>query len=93
MKAGQLTELGRFYNSPGFCDELTHCFLAEDLERLRPGGSTASRRSISSSSGSRSTTIEELIAAGDLIDAKTIAGLLLAARSSAHRCQARFERG
>ena len=29
--AGQLTELGRFCNSPGFTDEETACFLAEDL--------------------------------------------------------------
>ena len=29
----RLTEIARFYNSPGFSDEQTICFLAEDLER------------------------------------------------------------
>jgi len=30
-KAERFIELGHFYNSPGFCDELTVCFLAEGL--------------------------------------------------------------
>src|ERR1035441_3728558 len=30
-EADKFTELGRFFNSPGFCDELTTCFLAEGL--------------------------------------------------------------
>ena len=51
MKAERFTELGHFYNSPGFCDELTVCFLAEEL-RAESAPRTGSRRNISSSNGS-----------------------------------------
>ena len=27
--------LGKFFSAPGFCSELLHCFLAEELEPLR----------------------------------------------------------
>ena len=76
-KAEQLTELGHFWNSPGYSDELTTCFLAEGLE---VGARTADgieeehlvveRIALSS--------VEELIATGEIADAKTIVGLLLA---------------
>ncbi|MCL4474415.1 MAG: NUDIX hydrolase [Actinobacteria bacterium] len=31
LTAGKLTHLTSFYSSPGFCDEILHVFLAEDL--------------------------------------------------------------
>ncbi len=31
--AGRLTRLTSFYSSPGFCDEILHVFLAEDLRQ------------------------------------------------------------
>ena len=31
LVAGRLTPLTSFYSSPGFCDEILHVFLAEDL--------------------------------------------------------------
>ena len=33
-RPGRLVKLAEFYNSPGFCDEYTHLFLALDLEDL-----------------------------------------------------------
>ncbi len=75
--AGRLTELGHFFNSPGFCDELTFCFLAEDLMRgdraadgIEEEHLTVERISLES--------VEDLVAAGEIADAKTIIGLLLA---------------
>jgi ADP-ribose pyrophosphatase len=76
MKAERFTELGHFYNSPGFCDELTVCFLAEELragERAADGVEeehlVVERIALSS--------VDELVATGDIADAKTIAGLFL----------------
>jgi 8-oxo-dGTP pyrophosphatase MutT (NUDIX family) len=75
--AERFTQLGQFLNSPGYCDELTTCFLAEGL---KAGTRTADgieeehlvveRISLSS--------VDELIATGDIADAKKIVGLLLA---------------
>ncbi len=75
-RAGRLELLGRFYNSPGFADELSFTFLARDLEHV--GASTVGPEE-------QHMTIEtvhlddvpDLIAAGELVDAKTIIGLLL----------------
>ena len=68
---------GSFFNSPGFCDELTYCFLAEDLttgDRAADGIEEehliVERIALSS--------VEDLVASGDIADAKTIVGLLLA---------------
>jgi ADP-ribose pyrophosphatase len=76
-KAERLTELGHFWNSPGYCDELTTCFLAEGLEEgaraadgIEEEHLVVERISLSS--------VEELVAAGDIADAKTIIGLALA---------------
>ena len=76
-KAGHLELLARFYNSPGFTDELTHLYLATDLEEVpldRQGWEE------------QEMTIEEvplddvpgLIADGRLVDAKSIFGVALA---------------
>ncbi|MHC4663818.1 MAG: NUDIX hydrolase [Planctomycetota bacterium] len=35
-KAHDIRLLGRFYSSPGFCDEEMHVFLAHKLERTKP---------------------------------------------------------
>ncbi|HET9731865.1 MAG TPA: NUDIX hydrolase [Acidimicrobiales bacterium] len=78
VRAGRLDELARFYNSPGFSDELSICYMARGLEDC----------------GTDLQGVEEvhmtvvavplddvpaLIAAGDIMDAKTIIGLALAA--------------
>ena len=77
--AGRLEKLCEFYNSPGFCDEYTHLFLATDLE-ARP------RRAVSHEEAAMTIErvpldgVDELIAAGELVDAKSIIGLLMARR-------------
>ncbi|MGO9557806.1 MAG: NUDIX hydrolase [Acidimicrobiales bacterium] len=76
-EATELTEVARFYNSPGFCDEQTICYLAEGLiERPREAHGveeehlTVERIALED--------VEELMATGDLVDAKSIIGLLAA---------------
>ena len=76
-RAERLTELGRFWNSPGYCDEQTTCFLAEGL--------TAGARSADGIEEEHLvvervplSSVEDLIETGEIADAKTIVGLLLA---------------
>ena len=77
MRAGRLRKLAEFYNSPGFTDEHSWVFLAEDLE---PSAVSAH------SPEEQAMTVERvpldevpmLIASGRLVDAKTIIGLCLA---------------
>jgi 8-oxo-dGTP pyrophosphatase MutT (NUDIX family) len=76
-RAGRLELLARFYNSPGFCDELTHLYLARDLEEV-----PYDRQGVEE----QEMTVEEiplddvagLIASGQLVDAKSIIGIALA---------------
>ncbi len=78
--AGRLTHLTSILTTPGFCDEVLHLYLAEDLHES-PGGH-------SREPGEHSMTVEMLpipdaigmIDSGRITDAKTIIGLLLAAR-------------
>jgi ADP-ribose pyrophosphatase len=76
-QAREITEVARFYNSVGFSDEETICYLAEGLvecDRQAHGIEeehlTIERISLDD--------IEELMAAGDLVDAKSIIGLFAA---------------
>ena len=68
--------LARFYNSPGFSDELSHLYLAEDLEAVgrKAAGIEEGHMSV------HQIGLEEvpgLIATGEILDAKTIIGLAL----------------
>lgn len=74
-----LEELGTFYNSPGFCDELSHVYLATGLSPVprEPDGAeeewmTVERVGLGD--------VEAMIDRGEIRDAKTIIGLLLALR-------------
>jgi ADP-ribose pyrophosphatase len=75
--AGRLDKLCEFYNSPGFCDEYTHLFLATELEER-------SRAAVSHEEAAMTIErvpldrVDDLVAAGELVDAKSIIGLLLA---------------
>jgi ADP-ribose pyrophosphatase len=79
LKAGRLDLLARFYNSPGFTDELTWLYLARDLDPVPVDRQGAEEQHM---------TIEEvplasvpaLIEKGELVDAKSIIGLCLASR-------------
>jgi ADP-ribose pyrophosphatase len=74
FRAGRLTYLGGVHSAPGFCSELLHLYLAEEL--------TPSRRPMDEDEEItlvRLTPDEALrrAAAGELRDAKTLAALLL----------------
>ena len=72
-RAGRLELVYRFYSSPGFCDEMLHLYHALDLEK------TAPRREVD-----EIVIVEEhslpqalqLLAKGDLLDAKKIVAVL-----------------
>jgi 8-oxo-dGTP pyrophosphatase MutT (NUDIX family) len=76
-RAGRLELLGRFYNSPGFSDELSWCYLAQDLVEVGNDLQGIEEQYL---------TVEEvaladvdlMITEGSILDAKTIIGLSLA---------------
>ena len=77
MRAGRIEKLAEFYNSPGFCDEHSHVFLALDLEPCETSfqGVEESHMTIERVA---MADVPSLIASGAIIDAKTIIGLCLA---------------
>jgi ADP-ribose pyrophosphatase len=76
-EAGRLDLLARFYNSPGFTDEFTWCYLARHLVEVAHDRQGAEEQHM---------TVEEFplaeaparIASGEIMDAKSIIGLSLA---------------
>jgi len=77
MRAASMVKLAEFYNSPGFCDEHSFLFLATDL--------TPCATSFQGHEEQHMTiervpldSVPQLIAGGELVDAKSIVGLLLA---------------
>jgi len=84
-RPGRLVGLGTFYNSPGFCDEHTHLFLGLDLEDVERDGQLRHEEAAMTVERVSLDAVPRLIANGEIIDAKTIIGLLVARerRSSA----------
>lgn len=78
-RAGRLDPLCEFYNSPGFCDEYTYLFLATDLE-ARERAAVSAEEAAMTIERVPLDHVDELIAARELVDAKSIIGLLLARR-------------
>lgn len=77
MRAGRIEKLAEFFNSPGFCDEHSHVFLALDLEPCPPSAQGIEETHMTI----EKVGIDEIpdrIAKGDIVDAKTIIGLCLA---------------
>ncbi len=70
--------LAEFWNSPGFCTEYSHAFLALGLGPPHATISTSAEEQAMTIEEVELTAIERLIATRDLVDAKTIIGLLLA---------------
>ena len=75
--AHRLDKLCEFYNSPGFCDEYTHLFLATELEE-RTRAAVSHEEAAMTIERVPLDRVDDLIAAGELVDAKSIIGLLLA---------------
>lgn len=74
-----LHESAMFYNSPGFCDELSHLFIAEGLSPSQRDPDGAEERWMTVERVPLSEAVE-MIDRGEIRDAKTIIGVLLAAR-------------
>ena len=77
VRADRMEKLAEFFNSPGFCDEHSFVYLATGLERTEISAQGVEEEHM---------TVEEvalddvtsLVAAGTLVDAKSIIGLALA---------------
>jgi len=78
-RAGSLTLLAEFYNSAGFCDERSFVYLGEDLEPTPTDLQGVEEQHMTIETVPLDT-VPELIASGELCDAKTIIGCLLALR-------------
>ena len=77
--AGDLWKLGEFWATPGFCNELMHAYVARDL----------SHSALDADDDEDITVVAvpmaealDMIAAGEIRDAKTIAALLMARQAS-----------
>lgn len=73
FKAGRLTKLSAFYSAPGFCNELLHLYLAEELTPSKLPGDEDEQIEVV-----RLTLPAALAMArsGEIRDAKTLAALL-----------------
>ena len=75
---GQLERLGAFYPTPGYCDELMNFYRASGLREPREG-----ERAVQDEDEDIETrafgmeALKKMIAGGEIIDLKTIAGLAL----------------
>jgi ADP-ribose pyrophosphatase len=76
MRAGRLEPLAEFFNSPGFCDEHSFVFLARDLEATTISAQGVEEQHMTLERVALER-VPELIASGELIDAKSIIGLCL----------------
>ena len=79
-RPGRLVKLCEFFNSPGFCDEYTHLYAALDVEKLdAPAAVNAEERAMTVERV-HFDEVDDLIADGRIVDAKSIVGLLLTRR-------------
>lgn len=77
LEAGTLTLLGRFFNSPGFSDEESWCYLARDLRPV-PGERQGIEEQYMTIERRPLSAVASLVAAREITDAKTIVGLFMA---------------
>ena len=77
MRAGRLEKLAEFFNSPGFCDEHSHVFMGIDLEPCPSSAQGVEERHMTIERVAMDD-VPGLIAVGEITDAKTIIGILLA---------------
>lgn len=86
MRAARLTELAQFYNSPGYCDERSYLYLAEDLSSCDPSPQGVEERHMAVEH-LELDRVPALVADGTIVDAKTILGLGLAREALARADQ------
>jgi ADP-ribose pyrophosphatase len=78
LTPGRVTRLGGYYPTPGFCDELMNYYRCEDLRP--PAPDSTARQDEDEMIEPRTFTIAEaraLVASGEIVDLKTLAGLSL----------------
>ena len=77
MRAGRIDKLAEFFNSPGFSDEHSFVYLALDLEAcdLSAQGVEEEHMTVERVALDQ---VPELVASGEIVDAKTVIGLCLA---------------
>jgi ADP-ribose pyrophosphatase len=83
MRAGDLRELARFYNSPGFCDEHSVVFLGLDLEQCDSSAHGVEEEHMTIERVALAD-VPRLITKGEMVDAKSIIGLCLAREALAN---------
>lgn len=83
-EAARWTLLGEFDNSPGFTDEHTYCFLAEELVEVARDTQGVEEHFMTVENV-RLADLWPLVEHGDLVDAKSIIAMALAARELARR--------
>lgn len=77
MRAASLERVASFYNSAGFCDELSHVFIGRGLTPVASAAHGLEEEYMSVERH-RLDDVPAMITSGELRDAKTIIGLLLA---------------
>jgi 8-oxo-dGTP pyrophosphatase MutT (NUDIX family) len=77
LEAGTLELIGHFYNSPGFSDEETWCYLARDLREV-DGSRHGIEEHYMTVERHQLSDAPRLVSSGEITDAKTIIALFLA---------------
>jgi ADP-ribose pyrophosphatase len=77
LEAGRLDLIGHFFNSPGFSDEESWCFLARDLKEVADARHGIEEQHMTVERY-RLAEVGELVRSGHITDAKTIVALFLA---------------
>lgn len=76
LRADRLELLARFYNSPGFSDELSWLYLARNLHQV-PSDRQGAEEQVMTIEEVPLADVPALVAAGHIVDAKSIIGLCL----------------
>lgn len=84
VKAGRIQELGRFWNSPGFCDEETILYLASELEDCEPQRSGPEEQHLEVHEVPLDD-VEAVLSGQGTMDMQTVVGIMLARRALAPR--------
>lgn len=75
----RVEQIGSYYPSPGFCDEIMHFFKVTGLRRPGAGDEAAQQdedEDLEARAFSRAA-VESMMKAGEIVDMKTLAGLAL----------------
>jgi 8-oxo-dGTP pyrophosphatase MutT (NUDIX family) len=84
VQAGEVQYLATILNTPGFCDEVTLLYLARHLETVPPARHGEEERYIDVVEVALAD-VDAMVASGELVDAQTLLGLMLARQALAGR--------